>query len=83
MWQDIRRTGRAALALGLHLVLALVTTAYVWVFGTVWRWFFPQEQPYLLGTVPLRTVLEGGEASVLMVFMIFGVIDAIKIMRDD
>lgn len=77
----VRPALRAAIVFLAHLALATVVALGLRGFEFLWSTLFHEEEPTVAHLFPLRYIIEIGDACILIVFVIFGTIDAIRAFR--
>ncbi len=61
-----------------HVALAAVVTVSFWGFGCLWDWMYPVREPQFFGAVPVRYLLDTGDVAIIVVFIVFGTIEATR-----
>jgi hypothetical protein len=59
-----------------HLVLALLLVSLLWVFERFFHFLWGAHEPLLFGKVPLKWLFDAMDLSLLLVFGVWGVIEA-------
>lgn len=83
MLKLMRPAFRAAVAFLAHTALAMVTALGLRGFEWLWGLLFSENEPTVAGIFPMRYIFEIGEAAVLIVFVVFGILEAIKAFRSE
>ena len=78
MLDPIRSALRAGIVFAVHLILAAMVALGLRAFEYLWVVLFNEREPLVANLFPLRYILEIGDACILIVFVIFGTIEAVK-----
>jgi len=77
LWRGVR----ALVVIMMHTVLALGAAACIRGFEYVWQRLFVGGEPYVADLFPMRWIFEFGEATVAIVFVFFGAVEAVRVFR--
>ena len=81
MLEPIRPAIHAAVVFLCHTALAMVSAVGLRGFQYLWDRLFSETEPTVAGLFPMRYIFEIGEAGVLVVFVVFGTLEAVKAFR--
>jgi hypothetical protein len=85
MWNTlgdvVSRAARAAVAFLAHLFLAALAMIGVWGTEQAFHALFKDGNPKFFDYIPVKWFFDAGEVGILIVFVIFGTIEAIAQLR--
>jgi hypothetical protein len=81
IWSPLKWPARAALVLLGHVGLAALILTGIWALDRYTRLLYGDEVPLLYERVPLRWAFDTMDAGVLAVFLVYGLVEAIRELR--
>jgi hypothetical protein len=81
-WEPIPKAAQAALFLVCHTALAAVVVTCIWAFAGLFHLLWGANDPLFFDRFPLRYLFDAADLSVVLVFTWFGVISAIRALKD-
>lgn len=82
MWPALLRAARAAVALVSHTILAALVIVAIKLLETLVHFFWNHSEPLLFDRFPLRYLFHAMDGAVLIVFSVFGVLEAVRAFRE-
>lgn len=81
-WQRLKQIlaapFEAAIAFLGHLFLGMVVLGGIWLSGLIFKWLYPAQEPMFFDVVPVKWMFDASKVALLIVFIVYGAIDAIK-----
>ncbi len=85
MWHDVfeplAKAFKAAIVLAGHLFISLVMIGVIFVVEWAFGYAFGPNQPLVWGLFPLKYLFQAPEVGAMVVFTVWGIIEAHRVMK--
>ena len=81
LWANVRSPFMAARIFMGHLFLATIVMFAVWSAEKAFHWVFGNQQPMFFDRIPAKWLFDASEVSILLVFIVYGTVEAINQLR--
>lgn len=82
MFAPLRKAARAGVAILGHVLILCLVVLGIWLVEEFVHLLFHGQEVRLFGTLPLTYLFQAIDAALIVVFGVFGVIEAVKIMSE-